>query len=303
MKLKPTCIGCNFNAALTAIRELTAEESSMKDLVAKVMQVPAMRGLDWDMTGSELVEQVFETITAASGNSDPFRQAKQLQNERCINLYPWLQSLVNESEHPLFTAVNLAIVANSIDPMGYQTSEDLEQAILEILQNPLARDTFAVFQRCLDQSTQILYLGDNCGEIVFDKLLIDTIKIHYDVEVVFVVRSVPILNDATLGDAHAVAMENTAAVLENGIEGPLPGTILSRCSEKLRNLWSSADLVISKGGGNFDTLSEQENLSVTIYHMLMCKCVPYQDFFNIPLNRPILSAADPASSERICGRK
>lgn len=297
MKLKPNCIACNFNAALSAIGELTAEESIMKELIAEVMQIPAMRGLDWDMTGSDLVEQVFGKITIASGNPDPFRKSKQLQNETCLKLYPWLKSLVTESEAPLFTAVNLAILANSIDPMGYQSSKGLEQVISENLQDPLPRDQFMNFQDRLEQARLIIYLGDNCGEIVFDKLFIETMKTYYDIEVVFVVRKVPTLNDATLEEAHLTGIGATVTLIENGIDGPLPGTILSRCSDQLRSLWSSADLVISKGGGNFDTLSEQKNMTTPICYLLMSKCIPYQQYFNVLPNRPILSV--PAREEHL----
>lgn len=295
MKLKPTCIACNFNAALAAIRELTVQESIMKELVAEVMQIPAMRGLDWDMTGSDLVEAVFRKITIASDNSDPFRQTKERQNERCLELYPWLKSLVADSENPLSTAVNLAIVANSIDPMGYQSSQDLEQVIRENLQTPLPPNSLAELHQHLERARRILYLGDNCGEIVFDKLLIETIEMHYDIELVFVVRNVPTLNDATLREADLIGIGDVATVIANGIDGPLPGTVLSRCSDRLKSLWSAANLVISKGGGNFDTLSEQDNMTTPICYMLMCKCIPYQDYFNTPPNRPILYVADPGS--------
>ena len=197
MKLKPACIACNFNAALAIIREITGEDHMMKELVAEVMQIPAMQGLDWDMTGSDLVEEMFGRLTAACGNPDPFRKAKQLQNERCLELYPWAKQLVDESENPLLTAATLAVVANSIDPMGYQSSQDLEQVILENLKTSFPRERFAELQERLERTERILYLGDNCGEIVFDKLLIESVKAYYDVEVIFVVRSVPVLNDAT----------------------------------------------------------------------------------------------------------
>ncbi|MGO9567183.1 MAG: damage-control phosphatase ARMT1 family protein [Desulfomonilaceae bacterium] len=294
MKITPDCIVCNLKAGLMAIRELTTEESLMRELTAEIMQLPAMRALDWSMTGSQLVEQIFKRITAASGNSDPFRRWKEQQNEKCLQLYPRLKGLVTESEDPLFTAVNIAINGNSIDPMGHQNPDDVDRAIRESLANPVPRDRFNDLKDRLEQSSLVIYLGDNCGEIVFDKLLIETIKGHYDIEIVFVVRSIPTLNDATLREAKLIGMDDTAIVMENGVDGPLPGTILSRCSEQLQRLWSSADLVISKGGGNFDSLDEEESVTVPLYYMLMCKCIPYQDYFNIPLNYPILSRASSA---------
>jgi damage-control phosphatase, subfamily I len=295
VKLRTDCIPCNINAALKAIRELTTEENATRELLVEIMKIPALRGLDWSITGSQLVEQVFRKITAAYDDPDPFRRRKDSQNEKCLELYPWLKSLVAESEDPLFTAVNLAIAGNSIDPMGYLSSEEVEQAIRGSLEHPVCRNPFSDLKDRLEKSSLVIYLGDNCGEIVFDRLLIETIKAHYDIEVAFVVRSIPALNDATLREAELVGMDHTATVMENGIDGPLPGTILSRCSEQLQALWSRADLVISKGGGNFDSLDEEENITTPIYYMLICKCIPYEYHFGIPLSHPVLALASSTS--------
>ena len=291
MKLTADCIVCNLKAAVMAIRELTTEETIMRELVEEIMQIPAMRGLDWSITGSQLVEQIINRIGNAAGSRDPFQRRKEKQNKRCLELYPRLKSLVDSSQDSLFVAVNLAISGNSMDPMGYLSWQDLEKEIQRILENPVPRSNFMDLKDRLEQSRLAIYLGDNCGEIVFDKLLIETIKAQRDIDVAFVVRSVPTLNDATLADAQFVGMSDTTTVMENGIDGPLPGTILSRCSEQMQRLWSDADLVISKGGGNFDSLDEQKNITTPIFYMLMCKCVPYSNYFNIPLNSPILSRA------------
>lgn len=293
MKITPDCIVCNLNTGLTAIRELTTDADFMKQLTTEIMRLPAVQGLDWSITGSQLVERIFETITAASGNPDPFRRWKDRHNETCLMFYPSLRNIVTQSEDDLFTAVNLAIMGNSIDPMGLENPHDVEQAIRDSLAKEISRESFTDLQKRLAQSHLILYLGDNCGEIVYDKLLIETIKRHYEIEVVFVVRSVPTLNDATMREAKLVGMHDAATVMENGINGPLPGTIISRCSKELRKLWSSADLVMSKGGGNFDSLDEEEDLPTPLYYLLMSKCIPYRDYFNIPIHYPILARALP----------
>ena len=102
------------------------------------------------------------------------------------------------------------------------------------------------------------------------------------------VRSVPALNDVTPSDAKDIGMDQVATVIENGIDGPLPGTILSRCSEQVRGLVQETDLVISKGGGNFDTLDEEEVLPDATFFMLMCKCIPYKILFGTDLYNPLL---------------
>lgn len=291
MKITPDCIVCSLNAGLMAIREVTDDPNLMRKLTADIMRLPAVQGLDWSITGSQLVERIFGTITAAMGDPDPFKLWKMQQNEKCLTLYPLLLGMVAKSEDPLFMAVNLAVMGNSIDPMGMENPHDVEQAVREIVSKAVPEAGFNRLKERLERSRLVLYLGDNCGEIVYDKLLIRTIKERYHTEVVFVVRSEPTLNDATLKDAQFVGLDRAATVIENGIVGPLPGTILSRCSRELQGLWSSADLVISKGGGNFDSLDEEEDLATPLYYMLMSKCIPYRDYFNTPLHFPILAEA------------
>jgi uncharacterized protein with ATP-grasp and redox domains len=127
-------------------------------------------------------------------------------------------------------------------------------------------------------------------KIVFDKLLIETIKIMYDLEIVYVVRSIPTLNDATLKEAKSVGLDKIATVIENGIDGPLPGTILSRCSNEVNEFVHRSDLIISKGGGNFDTLDEEkEHLKKKITFLLLSKCEPYYKHFGVKMYQPIMA--------------
>ncbi|MGD9321226.1 MAG: ARMT1-like domain-containing protein, partial [Desulfobacteraceae bacterium] len=131
------------------------------------------------------------------------------------------------------------------------------QLIEERMVYALPEETFKEFVGKLNSAKRLLYIGDNAGEIVFDKLLVETIREGQDIEVFFVVKSVPVLNDATLKEAQYVGVDKVATVIENGIDSPLPGTILKRCSREVRELVEGADLIISKGGANFDTLDEE----------------------------------------------
>ncbi len=131
---------------------------------------------------------------------------------------------------------------------------DIQKAIAEQLVHPLPQDAFMAFKHKLAMSKNVLYFGDNAGEIVLDKLFIEILQEKYEPDIVYVVRGIPALNDATLIDAMLVGMDRLVTVMENGIEGPLPGTRLSRCSREINDLYQKADLIISKGGGNFDTL-------------------------------------------------
>lgn len=206
-----------------------------------------------------------------------------------MDLYPILKQMVHEAADPLYTAVKLAILGNSLDLMVADSAVTFEDSIKDRVETPLSRKIYSTFEQQLRASNRLVYFGDNAGEIVLDKLLIDTIKELYSAEIVFVVRSIPTLNDATLTEARSIGIDNIARVIENGIDGPLPGTVLRRCSNEVNDLVRRSDLIISKGGGNFDTLDEErEHLQKKISFLLLSKCEPYYRHFGVEIHQPIL---------------
>jgi hypothetical protein len=273
----------------SAIRKLTDDEEVLKELTIKILQIPALRGLDWGLTSPEVIEQVMGKIIETFQNPDPFKLLKAEQNKKGLELYPHLQQLIQESTDPLFTAVQLAIQGNFIDLMVSDHSTDVEKALGQELQHPIDEKSFLSFRDKLKKARLLVYLGDNSGEIVFDRILIETIQSFVDLEVIFVVRSFPSLNDVTLKEAGQVGMDQVARVIPNGLEAPVPGTILYRCSSEFRELFRNSDLIISKGGGNFDTLEAEKNHSKDITFLLLSKCLPYCRYFQTQMYKPILA--------------
>jgi damage-control phosphatase, subfamily I len=289
MLLKPDCIPCILKMSASAIRKLTDDEEVLKELTIKVLQIPALRGLDWDLSSPEVIEQVMGKMIETFQTPDPFKDLKAEQNQRGLELYPHLQHLIQESTDPLFTAVLLAIQGNAIDLMVSDRSIEVEKALGQELQQPIDEKSFLAFRDKLEKARLLVYLGDNSGEIVFDRILIETIRSLVDLEVVFVVRNFPALNDVTLREAEQIGMDQIARVITNGLEAPVPGTILSRCSSEFRDLFQKADLIISKGGGNFDSLEEEKSHSKDITFMLLSKCLPYCRYFQTRMYQPILA--------------
>jgi len=297
MLIEPDCIPCILKMSVSAMRSLTSDEKLIKELLCEILEIPSFRGLYWNITSPEVIERVMEKIMDAMDDPDPFFSLKVQQNQKMLELYPYLRNLLREAPDPLHLAIKLAILGNAIDLMIPDTSLEIEAAIQERLKEtriPLER--FLEFRKKLEESELLLYFGDNSGEIILDKLLIETIKEwsmrngeRNDLEIVFVVRSLPALNDVTLTEAKMVGMDKITPVLENGIDGPLPGTITSRCSSEVRDLLQRADLIISKGGGNFDTLEGEEQLDGNMTFLLLSKCVPYCNYFHTELYQPILA--------------
>ncbi len=291
MLIKPECIPCILNVAITAIRELDLDENSVEELYSEILEIPALRGLFWEIASSEVIEEIWRIIVKRTNNPDPFHSHKLNQNEKMLAQYPLLEKIVDAADDPLYPAVKLAILGNSLDLMVADTSnQTLKNSIAERLNAPLSNGIYSEFKRQLYASNLLIYFGDNAGEIVLDKLLIETIQKLLPLEIVFVVRGTPTLNDATLKEAGSIGLDQAVRVIANGIEGPLPGTILIRCSSEVNDWVNQSDLIISKGGGNFDTLDEErKHLKKKFTFMLLSKCPVYSRYFNVEISHPIMA--------------
>lgn len=290
MLIKPDCIPCILRVTVAALKKISLDENSEKALFAEILENPALRGRVWNTTPAEVIEDIWKKITKKVNSHDPFQGEKSSQNEKIMALYPFLEKMLNAAADPLALAVKLSILGNSMDLMVADPSLSIENSIAEKAKLPLSNERYSKFREQLKASRHLLIFGDNAGEIVFDRLLIETIKKTFQPEIVFVVRSVPTLNDATLKEAKSVGIDKVATVIENGIDGPLPGTLLRRCSREVIELVHRSDLIISKGGGNFDTLDEErKHLNKSISFLLLSKCEPYYRFFGIKPYQPILA--------------
>ena len=290
MLIQPDCIPCILQMTISALKTLALAENSVKALYAEILDIPALRGRQWNTTSAEVIENIWHKIVNTVNSRDPFYEVKSGQNRQIMALYPFLEKMVNDATDPLKLAIKLSILGNTMDLMVADPTLTIEKSIADKAKLPIADEPFSKFRRQLETARHLLIFGDNAGEIVFDRLLIETIKKRYQTEITYVVRSVPTLNDATLLEAKTVGIDQTTTVIENGIDGPLPGTILNRCSSAVNELVRQADLIISKGGGNFDTLDEErKHLNVKISFLLISKCEPYYEHFGVKLHQPILA--------------
>ena len=290
MLIQPDCIPCILNMTIKAVRNLSLSAEAEQNLFSEILKIPGLRGLDWNQTSPAIIEIIMTLITKTVHDPDPFLKEKTHLNTQALNLFPLLEKLVKESAEPLYTAARIAILGNSMDIMMPEGLSSLEKFILEKLETTsLSRDDFDQFCRQLSKTRKILYFTDNAGEIVFDRLFVQTLKKQYDVAVVFVVRGMPTLNDATLKEALDAGLDKVGGLMENGIDGPFPGTLLRRCSPEVRALADESDLIISKGGGNYDSLSEEvPDLKIPVTFMLLSKCHPLNTRFNKSLHEPVM---------------
>ena len=267
MKTYLDCLPCLMSQALRAARAATDNEEIQRQVVNAVAGlIPEM---SLGLKPPEIAQRGYRLINRITGNNDPFHETKIEANRAVLAIYPRLQQLVQQSADRLFTAFKLAIAGNSIDlgpKFEYGSIENvIDSAIAGHL--PLAVNNYDQFRSRLNNSRTLLYLGDNAGEIVFDRLLIEEIHRVKELETYFVVREKPVINDVTIDDALVIGMDSVAKVISNGSDAP--ATILSQCTAELQQLFRSADIILSKGQGNYESLEEE---SGNICFMLRAKC-------------------------------
>jgi damage-control phosphatase, subfamily I len=217
-----------------------------------------------NFSAPEFSRELNQILKLYSKNADPYLEVKKKSNDKVLALYPALKQLVLESENQFDTALRLAIAGNIID-FAVGDQHDLETTIERVLKTGFAVNHSAELKDSLAIAHKVLYLGDNSGEIVLDKLFIETIM-HPNL--VFAVRGAPVINDVTLDDAHYVGMDQVADVISNGYDAP--STILDECSIEFQKHFYDADVIISKGQGNLEGLLHKTDKPV--FFLLMVKC-------------------------------
>jgi len=215
-------------------------------------------------TSPEVGRYLNSLVKSISGITDLYAKEKKEYNEMILQRYDELNRLVQASDNPKFTALRYALAGNIID-FGPPNEFNAQVAFSEALQKePSINHSETLFKELNDAKT-VLYLGDNAGEIVADKLFIETIK-HPNLY--FAVRGSYVMNDITMEDAHFVGIDQLATVISNGYDAP--STILSACSPEFMEIYNKADIIISKGQGNLEGLIKEKNKN--IYFLLMVKC-------------------------------
>ena len=259
------CVPCFVRQVLDSVRMTTDDEQIQEKVLREALYLGSK--MDLSQSPPAMAQKIHRFIREITGVKDPYLEVKNRFNKLALQMYPELKQQVETSADPLETAVRLAIAGNIID-FGVNSvveQSQVEKAIAESLTEPLDMEAMEEFREATSQAEDILYLGDNTGEIVFDRLLIE--QLPYE-KITFAVKGGPILNDATMEDAQVVGLTDIVNVIDNGSDAP--GTILESCSEAFRRRFDKSDLIIAKGQGNFETLCDVDK---NLFFMLRPKCV------------------------------
>ena len=261
MKVHLDCYPCLLRQALEAAQLSGADESQQTLLLSRSLDL-LQDHLGQSAAPPEIAYSIHQLVREQMGDHDPYGEAKHTSTRQALSFYPQLEEWVAVSADPLDTALRISIAGNIID-LGFSAEYDLESTLPRVLMQDFAIDDRAAFRSALDQVRRILFLADNAGETVFDRVLIETMERP----VTYVVKGGPVINDATRLDAVEAGLDAVADIIDTGTNAP--GTILDRCSADFQTQYADADLVIAKGQANYETLSHE---GPRLFFLLQIKC-------------------------------
>ncbi|TXT64217.1 MAG: hypothetical protein BAJALOKI3v1_240031 [Promethearchaeota archaeon] len=280
MKLEPECIGCLFNQVLKAFKMLEVEAN--RDLIIKTQKsiMEFLLDKDLDSISAPLVGSfLYSKIGEMLGTDDPYKELKHEYNHLALKYYDITKEHVLKKQDPVFEALIVSALGNTID-FASQHKIDLVDDLENFSADNLAINDYQKFKALLEEKKKLLILGDNCGEIVFDKLMIEILQeIYPNLEIIYAVRRRPIINDATMEDAEEISLTSLVKVIESS---GAPGIDLKDITPEFKRYFSSKEYVIlSKGQGNFETLNGESIPNNDLFYLLKAKCVLMRRIFNV----------------------
>ncbi len=244
------CVPCFMDQALRAARMATPDpalhEAVLRDVASRVAS------LDLSRTPPEMGRVIHAIVRRVTGNDDPYAAIKRSFTDAALEILPELQGLVDESRDRFETAVRVAIAGNIIDLGSHPDLrvDDLRSSLEDALRAPLDPVGLERLRELCGSGDDVLYIGDNAGETVFDRVLLAEIPAD---RLTYAVRGRPVINDATRADAVAAGIDAVAEIMDSG--GDAPGTLIGQAGEEFLERFHQADCVIAKGQGNYETLS------------------------------------------------
>ncbi len=252
-----------FRQALNTARIATEDPRKQTEILRRLGRL--LPDMNMSESPATLSNPLYDIVTTVTGVRDPYAKQKAETNQAAIDLLPRLEATIKRSHDPLKAAIHLAVAGNIID-LGIGHTFDLTKDVARIMKQPFAIDHYTEFKKELRPGRKLLYLGDNCGEIVFDRVLIQYL-LSRGLDVTFVVKSGPIINDATREDAEWAGVTRLCPVIETGSHDI--GVGWRKASAEFRRHVRGADIILGKGHGNFETCEGKRG---NYYFLLRAKC-------------------------------
>jgi len=259
------CFYCFCRACDRLINQMQLTEQQANTLTGELIEIYASEKETFSTP--QFARELHARIKNVTGNVDPYSEIKAQSNRQVQAMYADLKQKVSEAADPFEMALRLAIAGNIID-YAINDEYNLPETIHHVLQSDFAINHSVQLKNEIAKAGKVLYLGDNNGEVVFDKLFIETIN-HPNL--MYAVRGDAVINDVTITDAQSVGMDELVTVISNGYDAP--STLPDLCSPEFKAHFESADLIISKGQGNLEGLLDQNRQNIAFLLMVKCSVI------------------------------
>lgn len=283
IRKNPECISCLVKKHIDKYPEDATREQKIKYMEAILF---AVHNAPLSMSAPQIVDEIYKIREKMFGEKEDFSSIKEYFNNLMLKYEDKIRNNIEKSKDPLLCAIKYSMVGNFID-FGAMASVD-ENKLASLIDNceNTEIDITQYENLCYDiqNAKRIVFLTDNCGEIVFDKILISQIiKFNPSVNITAIVRGCDVLNDATITDAKQIALPSICNVIDNGTS--FAGTCLDKISDIAKSAILDSDVIIAKGQGNLETL---QYCGLNVYYIFMCKCNMFAKKFNKPLYSGVL---------------
>lgn len=273
MEIMIDCVPCMLRQALEAAKIVTDDIEIHNKVVEEAMKI--LMNYKSFRNSPDMALEIHGIIKSLTGNPDPYLKVKENDLEAAKKCYPYLKEFISSKDQKLYWALKIAATGNNIDAAVYKDI-NLINCIEAELEKSFSICDIEAFEDKLKNASNILIIGDNTGETVFDKVLIETLAEN---SVTYGVRNEPIINDATKKDAIESGLGKVARIVSTGCNAP--GLILEDCSDEFIDIYNNSDIIISKGQGNYEALSEKKD---NLFFLLKAKCLMVANKLNVNIN-------------------
>lgn len=269
MTIDEACVGCIINQSVKVADAINASKTLKNKITSAVEELSL--DFSFDDNPPEIASYVYETMAKIANKTDLYDEVKVLSTKKALSFLPLVKEELHNSDDKLLTATKTAVAGNVID-LAAAVEFDLEEELSKVFHTKFAYNDFDKFREKLLTAKSVLVIGDNVGEHIFDYIFIETLKELYpDIKYTYMVRGNPIINDVTIKEAKEAGFDKLCSLVDSGVN--TPGFTYNRANMESKKIFDSADLVISKGMGNYECMSPSHRKDICFLLKVKCDVV------------------------------
>jgi len=269
MKIEEACVECIINQSAKVANAIDADIKLTNTLTSTVRELS--HSFSYENTPPEIAANVYEKMALLANKKDLYDEVKRASTQKALSFVPLLKTKLASSNDKLLTATKIAVAGNVID-LAAEVEFDLEEELEKIFHTDFSHDDFILMQELLASAKEVVVLGDNVGEHIFDYLFIETLQELYpNSQFVYMVRGTPIINDVTMQEAKEAGFDTLCHLVDSGVN--TPGFTYTRATLEAQEFFDRADLVISKGMGNYECLTPSHRKNICFLLKVKCNVV------------------------------